>query len=114
MMQLTISILFLECVRYKKLVLIAGGVGITPFLAVLSDIFQLVRSGKPCLLQDILLVWAVKKSNELSLLSTIDIKLLVPPNLDILVYITQESEPPLMVSYTYFQFNFRIQILKLI
>ncbi|KAK0589546.1 hypothetical protein LWI29_015680 [Acer saccharum] len=81
---------------YKKLVLIAGGVGIAPFLAVLSDIFQLVSSGKPCLLQDILLVWAVKKSNELSLLSTIDIKLLVPPNLDILVYITRESEPPLM------------------
>ncbi|KAK1569159.1 hypothetical protein Q3G72_033296 [Acer saccharum] len=81
---------------YKKLVLIAGGVGIAPFLAVLSDIFQLVSSGKPCLLQDILLVWAVKKSNELSLLSTIDIKLLVPPNLDFLVYITQESDLPLM------------------
>ncbi|KAK3183142.1 hypothetical protein Dsin_030428 [Dipteronia sinensis] len=56
----------------------------------------LVRSRKPCLLQDILLVWTRKKSNELSLFSTIDIKLLVPQNLDILVYITQESEPPLM------------------
>ncbi|XWS07874.1 hypothetical protein CRYUN_Cryun41cG0030000 [Craigia yunnanensis] len=33
---------------YENLVLVAGGIGISPFRAVLSDILHRVRDGKPC------------------------------------------------------------------
>ncbi|KAK0588993.1 hypothetical protein LWI29_008213 [Acer saccharum] len=84
---------------YENIILIAGGVGIAPFLAVLSDIFHHMKQGKPCLLKHILLVWAVKRSNDLSLLSTTDMNVIHSNlsnevKLEFHVYITQESEPP--------------------
>ncbi|KAG2675541.1 hypothetical protein I3843_12G009600 [Carya illinoinensis] len=85
---------------YENLILVAGGIGISPFLAVLSDILHSLREGKRCLLQNILIVWAVKRSNELSLVSTIDMESICPMfsnrlNLEISIYVTRESEPPL-------------------
>ncbi|XP_035542885.1 ferric reduction oxidase 7, chloroplastic-like isoform X2 [Juglans regia] len=85
---------------YENLILVAGGIGISPFLAVLSDILHSLREGKRCLLQNISIVWAVKRSNELSLVSTIDMESICPLfsnrlNLEINIYVTQESEPPL-------------------
>ncbi|XP_040989758.1 ferric reduction oxidase 7, chloroplastic-like [Juglans microcarpa x Juglans regia] len=85
---------------YENLILVAGGIGISPFLAVLSDILHSLREGKRCLLQNILIVWAVKRSNELSLVSTIDMESICPSfsnrlNLEINIYVTRESEPPL-------------------
>ncbi|KAJ0038800.1 hypothetical protein Pint_23555 [Pistacia integerrima] len=81
---------------YEKLVLVAGGIGISPFLAVLSDIFHRKRQGKPCLVKNILVVWAVKTSNHLSLLSLINRNFSnIEVNLDILIYVTQQSQPPL-------------------
>lgn len=55
---------------------------------------------KICLPKDILIVWAVKRSNELSLLSMVDSKCICPSfsekvHLQIQTYITQELEPPL-------------------
>lgn len=87
--------------RYENLILVAGGIGISPFLAVLSDILHCVREGRPCLLRNILIVWAVKRSNELSLLSTIDMDSICPSfssklNLETCIYVTRESEPPLV------------------
>lgn len=84
---------------YENLILVAGGIGLSPFLAILSDILHRVREGKPCLPKRILLVWAVKKSNELPLLSTIDMEAICPffadkVNIDIHIYVTRESEPP--------------------
>ncbi|KAK9928619.1 hypothetical protein M0R45_025744 [Rubus argutus] len=85
---------------YENLILVAGGIGISPFLAVLSDILHSVRQGKPCLPRNILIVWAVKRSDELPLLSTIDMESTCPSfsnklNLQTHIYVTRELEPPL-------------------
>ncbi|GMI80640.1 ferric reduction oxidase 7, FERRIC REDUCTION OXIDASE 7 [Hibiscus trionum] len=85
---------------YENLILVAGGIGISPFLAVLSDILHRVNDGKPCLPRRIMVVWAVKKSDELPLLSTIDMGSICPffsekISLEINVYVTRESEPSL-------------------
>jgi len=87
--------------RYENLILVAGGIGLSPFLAILSDILHRVREGKPCQPRNILLVWAVKKSSELPLLSTIDMEAICPSfsdnvNIDIRIYITRESDPPVV------------------
>ncbi|KAM5574161.1 hypothetical protein ABKV19_013583 [Rosa sericea] len=85
---------------YENLILVAGGIGISPFLAILSDILHSVHQGKPCLPRNILIVWAVKKSDELPLLSTIDMESTCPSfsnklNLQTHIYVTRESGPPL-------------------
>ncbi|KAI9126546.1 hypothetical protein K1719_002142 [Acacia pycnantha] len=91
---------------YENLILVAGGIGLSPFLAILSDILHRVREGKPCLPKRILLVWAVKRSNELPLLSTVDMEAICPffadkVNIDIHIYVTRESEPPLEEACVY-------------
>ncbi|XP_050289052.1 ferric reduction oxidase 7, chloroplastic-like [Quercus robur] len=85
---------------YENLILVAGGVGISPFLAILSDILHRTREGKSCLPRNILIVWAVKRSNELPLLYTNDLESIYPffldkLNLEIHIFVTQESQPPL-------------------
>lgn len=85
---------------YENLILVAGGIGISPFLAILSDILHRIREGKPCLPKNVLVVWAVKKSKELSLLSAVDAQHIYSPvsdklHLDIQAYVTQESGPSL-------------------
>ncbi|KAJ7967901.1 Ferric reduction oxidase [Quillaja saponaria] len=91
---------------YENLILVAGGIGLSPFLAILSDTLHRVREGKPCLPRNILVIWAVKKSNELPLLSTIDMESICPLfsdkiNLQIEIYVTRESEPPLEEGYNH-------------
>ncbi|KAL3515803.1 hypothetical protein ACH5RR_022705 [Cinchona calisaya] len=85
---------------YENLILVAGGIGISPFLAILSDILHHIKDGKPCLPKNILIVWAVKKSDELPLLHTVDMDSICPffseaLNLEIQTYVTRESQPPL-------------------
>ncbi|XP_026389628.1 ferric reduction oxidase 6-like [Papaver somniferum] len=85
---------------YENLILVAGGIGISPFLAILTDIFHRVELSKPCLPKNILVVWAVKRTNELSLFSSVDIESVCPSfadkiKLEMHTYITQETEPPL-------------------
>ncbi|CAA6660249.1 unnamed protein product [Spirodela intermedia] len=85
---------------YENLILVAGGIGISPFLAVLSDILHRVEQKRPCLPKNILIIWAVKSSRELSLLSVVDSQNICPSfssklNLDIQAYVTQESQPSL-------------------
>ncbi|XP_027932369.1 ferric reduction oxidase 7, chloroplastic-like [Vigna unguiculata] len=91
---------------YENLILVAGGIGLSPFIAILSDILHRVREGKPCQPRNILLVWAVKNSNELPLLSTINMETICPSfsdkvNIDIRIYVTRESDPPLEEGYTH-------------
>lgn len=83
---------------YKHLILVAGGIGISPFLAILSDVMHRLKEGKPCMPKNILIVWAIKKSDELPLLSMINMDSIDPIfydalNLDIQIYVTRESEP---------------------
>ncbi|XP_010028466.2 ferric reduction oxidase 7, chloroplastic isoform X1 [Eucalyptus grandis] len=85
---------------YENLILVAGGSGISPFLAVLSDILHLTNQGKPCLPKNVLLIWAIRKSNELRLLSTLNMESICPNfsdklDLEVRVYVTRESHPPL-------------------
>lgn len=85
---------------YKYLVLVAGGIGISPFLAVLSDVMHRLKEGKPCMPRNIYIVWAIKNSDELPLLSMINIDSIDPIfydalNLDIQIYVTRQSEPKL-------------------
>ncbi|XP_077231636.1 ferric reduction oxidase 6-like [Tasmannia lanceolata] len=83
---------------YENLILVAGGIGISPFFAILSDILHRVQERKPCLPKNVLIVWAVKRSKELSLLSVVDAESICPSfsdklHLEIQTYVTQESEP---------------------
>lgn len=87
--------------RYENLILVAGGIGISPFVAIMSDILNRIRDSKPCLPRHVLIVWAVKKSDELPLLHSLDMNSLCPYfyntlNLEIQTYVTRESEPPLV------------------
>ncbi|CAK9322007.1 unnamed protein product [Citrullus colocynthis] len=84
---------------YENLILVAGGIGISPFLAILSDILHRIRDGKPCLPKKILVVWAIKNSDELPLLSTLNVDSICPffadkLNIDISIYVTRQSQPP--------------------
>ncbi|KAL0728425.1 hypothetical protein Bca4012_024518 [Brassica carinata] len=83
---------------YENLVLVAGGIGISPFFAIISDILHRKRDGKACLPKKVLVIWAVKNSDELSLLSSIDIPSICHSfshkmNLEINIYVTRQSEP---------------------
>ncbi|CAN1174878.1 Ferric reduction oxidase 7, chloroplastic [Linum perenne] len=85
---------------YEYLVLVAGGIGISPFMAILSDVFHRVNEGKPCLPREILVVWAVKKSDEIGLLTAMNLNRICSDifdrlNLRIHIYVTRESDPPL-------------------
>ncbi|KAL7001871.1 Ferric reduction oxidase 7, chloroplastic, variant 3 [Sarracenia purpurea var. burkii] len=85
---------------YENLILVAGGIGISPFLAILSDILHRIKDGKSCLPRNVLIVWAVKQSNELPLLYSLDMESICPffsdmLNLEIQTYVTRESEPEL-------------------
>lgn len=85
---------------YENLILVAGGIGISPFLAILSDIINRINERRPCLPKNVLIVWAVKKSKELSLISAVNAQSIHSSfsdklQLDIQAYVTQESVPPL-------------------
>ncbi|XP_045804558.1 ferric reduction oxidase 7, chloroplastic-like isoform X1 [Trifolium pratense] len=91
---------------YENLILVAGGIGLSPFLAILSDILHRVRDGKPCRPRNVLIVWAVKKSDELPLLSSVDMETICPRfsdkvNINILIFVTRESDPPLEEGYSF-------------
>nr|XP_023899736.1 ferric reduction oxidase 7, chloroplastic-like [Quercus suber] len=100
---------------YENLILVAGGIGISPFLAILSDILHRTREGKPCLPRNILIVWAVKRSNELSLFSTNDMELICPffsdkLNLEIHIFVTRESQPSLEEGQVHEATNFSLPV----
>ncbi|KAI4294965.1 hypothetical protein MLD38_040759 [Melastoma candidum] len=82
-----------------SLILVAGGIGVSPFFAISSDILHLVRTEQSCQPKDVLLIWAIKKSDELSLLSMLDMDESSPSlsdklNLKVQTHVTRESEPP--------------------
>ncbi|KAJ1271177.1 hypothetical protein BS78_06G108900 [Paspalum vaginatum] len=85
---------------YENLILVAGGIGISPFLAILSDIIHRIEEGKQCMPKNVLVLWSVKKSKELSLLSAVHAQTISSSvsdklRLDIQAFVTQESQPPL-------------------
>jgi NAD(P)H-flavin reductase len=96
---------------------VAGGIGLSPFLAILSDILHRVRDGKPCRPRNVLIVWAIKKSDELPLLSTVDMETICPRfsdkvNINIHIFVTRESDPPLVSLAFYIKHNWPNSVIK--
>ncbi|KAG0577508.1 hypothetical protein KC19_5G161700 [Ceratodon purpureus] len=57
--------------RYKNLVLVAGGAGVTPFIAIIQDLlkrYELQHDGLP---ENIHLIWCVRRRSELATLRTV-------------------------------------------
>ena len=86
------------CYRYKTLVLVAGGVGITPFIAVLRDLLCRHRQENDSnqhLPSKVHLIWCVRNASELQTLESLSPSLLFPDyatgklNIDVKAYITQ-------------------------
>lgn len=85
---------------YSNLILVAGGIGISPFVAILRDLLHRIEQCQLGLPRNVLLIWAVKKSRELYILDLVDAESLCPEftnkiNLEVQVYVTQELEPEL-------------------
>eukprot|EP01018_Ginkgo_biloba_P023155 Gb_14298 [translate_table: standard] len=85
---------------YSTLILVAGGIGISPFVAILRDLFHRLEQGQSCVPTNVWLIWAVKKSKELYILDLVDAESICPGfankiSLEVQVYVTQESEPAL-------------------
>ncbi|XP_010248638.1 PREDICTED: ferric reduction oxidase 8, mitochondrial [Nelumbo nucifera] len=57
--------------RYDSLLLVAGGIGITPFLSILQEIASSPKSKRSKFLTQIQLIYVVKKSQDISLLNPI-------------------------------------------
>lgn len=57
--------------RYKALILVAGGIGITPFIAMLRDLLHRSQSKEDGLPSSVELIWCVRKGSELSLLNDV-------------------------------------------
>ncbi|KAJ8752032.1 hypothetical protein K2173_001058 [Erythroxylum novogranatense] len=84
----------LDFLRYESLVLIAGGIGITPFLSILKELGQ--SSSKYGFPKRIQLIYVVKSSQEICLLNSISSLLLDQASHDLIlklkVFVTQEEK----------------------
>ncbi|KAG8652592.1 ferric reduction oxidase 8, mitochondrial [Manihot esculenta] len=86
----------LDFLRYDSLVLIAGGIGITPFLSILKEIASVQSSSRHRFPTQIELIYVVKKSQDICLLNSISSLLLNQSsskqlNLRLKVFVTQEE-----------------------
>ncbi|KAG0572057.1 hypothetical protein KC19_VG064700 [Ceratodon purpureus] len=84
--------------QYEMLVLVAGGIGISPFVALLRDLLQRYQRGQPNLPSTVYLIWAVQKSEELQLLGLIPASTICPDyklkfNLEVHAFVTRETSP---------------------
>lgn len=92
--------------RYKSLVLVAGGIGVTPFIAIIKDILHRYRLGKEHLPTNIKLIICVKNEAELHILDTLAPNSVLPGyddhvKLSIQAFVTQEQqEMPKSLSLT--------------
>ena len=78
--------------RYDSLLLVAGGIGITPFLSILQEIASARSNGRLIHPKRVLLIYAVKKTQDVSLLNPVLAQLLnVEQNyLKLKVFVTRE------------------------
>ncbi|WCJ36130.1 ferric reduction oxidase 8 [Euphorbia peplus] len=86
----------LEFLRHDSLLLIAGGIGMTPFLSIIREIASFQSSNKYRFPKKIQLIYVVKKSQDICLLNSISSLLLnqsskQPLNLNLKVFVTREQ-----------------------
>lgn len=84
--------------RYETLLMVAGGIGVSPFVAIIRDLLQRYQRQQNHLPTDVTLIWAVKKSEELQLLDLVSPSSICPQydlkfNLKVHTFVTQEAEP---------------------
>ncbi|KAJ0106605.1 hypothetical protein Patl1_18122 [Pistacia atlantica] len=86
----------MDFLRYDSLLLVAGGIGITPFLSILQEIYSAQNSSKYKLPSKIQLIYAVKSSQDICLLNSISHLLLNQShekwNLKLKAFVTQEEQ----------------------
>ncbi|KAF6137091.1 hypothetical protein GIB67_030855 [Kingdonia uniflora] len=86
----------MDFLRYDSLLLVAGGIGITPFLSILQELYFPRNSNKSKLPTRIQLIYAVKKSQDISLLNSVSSLLLdhslCQPHLKVNIFVTQEGK----------------------
>ncbi|XP_027123612.1 ferric reduction oxidase 8, mitochondrial-like isoform X2 [Coffea arabica] len=81
-----------DFLSYDSLLLVAGGIGITPFLSILQEIASARSNGRRIHPKRVLLIYAVKKTQDVSLLNPVLAQLLnVEQNyLKLKVFVTRE------------------------
>lgn len=83
---------------YEALVLVAGGIGVSPFVAIIRDLLQRYKRDQHNLPSHVTLIWAVQKSEELQLLDLISASSICPDykekfQLHIHAFVTRETKP---------------------
>ncbi|KAL3702126.1 hypothetical protein R1sor_020148 [Riccia sorocarpa] len=80
---------------YEALLLVAGGIGVSPFVAIIRDLLHRYKKNEPGLPHDVTLVWAVKSHKELRILDSLHPNSIYPDyagqlTLNVKAYVTQE------------------------
>lgn len=90
------SSLILYICRYDSLLLVAGGIGITPFLSILQELASAQGNSRLRFPTRVQLIYVVKKSQDISLLNSISHLLLGHPvqewHLKMKFFVTQEEQ----------------------
>ncbi|XP_024539769.1 ferric reduction oxidase 4 [Selaginella moellendorffii] len=81
---------------YKTYLFVAGGSGIAPFLSIIKDLLHKVQTKQRTPPEKIVLVWAVRKLDELDILKTISLESICPDfiqtlQIDIQAYVTRQD-----------------------
>lgn len=99
--------------RYDSLLLVAGGIGITPFLSILQELVAAQNSGRYKFLPKIQLIFAVKKVQDICLLNSISPLIFNQPvekcHLKVKVYVTQEEQSGVTVREALLYESSRVQ-----
>ncbi|KAI5329733.1 hypothetical protein L3X38_029130 [Prunus dulcis] len=86
----------MDYLRYDSLLLVSGGIGITPFLSIIQELASSQKSGINKFLPRMQLIYVVKKSQEICLLNSISPLIFGQPAekclLKVKVFVTQEEQ----------------------
>ncbi|XP_050376344.1 ferric reduction oxidase 8, mitochondrial [Argentina anserina] len=103
----------MEFLRYDSLLLVAGGIGITPFLSIIQELVAVLNSVRYKVLPRMQLVFAVKKAQDICLLNSISPLIFNQPaekcHLKVKVYVTQEEQSGVTVREAILDESSRVQ-----